>query len=564
MPVITLEQDRFCRLTGRRLEVDKMSKWLPWLGLDIEEVGSDYVKVEYNPNRMDFSSQAGIARAFCGLMEWRMGAPQYEAHPASIVLNVDPSVSEVRPYVLGGVIRGMEMDDDVVRELMEMQEDLHWGIGRDRRKASIGVHNLDVVEPPFIYEAVPPDAISFVPLAKEEKMTLKDILEKHEKGVVYRHLVDWAPLYPVIIDRRGDVLSFPPIINGELTRVSSSTENLFIDVTGPDLPSVDKSLNILTAALKDMGGTLETVRIEYPNKTLVTPDLSVQKRRLNVRYANRLLGLKLTKEEAARCLRKCRLDAEPLTPNILEVSIPPYRVDILHEVDLVEEVAIGYGYYRLEPARPKSVTTGKSHKASEVSSYVRQIMVGLGFNEMMNFILTNEETQYEKVRLNGGKIVRLANPTSAEYSVVRELLLPCLMTNLAVNKHESYPQSIFEVSDVLKIDREAETVTCRELHVAAATSHPSANFTEIRSYAEVLLHNLGVTDLKIRATICPIFIEGRSAAVQHNEKEIGVVGEVHPEVLNNFELENPTGAFEINLENIDLPSHRQKNRRIYA
>jgi len=550
MPVITLDHDRFCKLTGRKIELDDMGKWLPWLGLDIEEEGLNYVKVEYNPNRMDFSSQAGIARAFCGLMEWETGIPKYEVHPGSLSINVDPTVSNVRPYVLCAVVRNLELNDDAVRELMEMQEDLHWGVGRDRRKASIGVHNLNVVKPPFTYEAVQPDEVSFVPLAKEEEMTLKEVLEKHEKGADYRHLVDWSPLYPVIVDENGDVLSFPPIINGELTRVDSSTRNLFIDVTGLELNAVGRSLNILTTALKDMGGTLESVQIGYPDKTMVTPDLSVQKMRLRVRYANSLLGLKLSEEETIKCLGKCRLDAKPLSRNILEVHIPPYRIDVLHEVDLVEEVAIGYGYYRLKPTLPKAVTTGKSNRAGAMSSCVRQIMVGLGFSEMMNFILTNEETQYEKMRGKAEKVIRLANPASAEYSIVREMLLPCLMRNLAENKHESYPQRIFEVSDVLKLDEKAETRARRELHIAAASSHPSANFTEIRSYAEVLLRNLGITNFIVKAANHPSFIEGRAVSVQHDGKELGMAGEVHPQVLNNFQLENPTAAFEINLEQI--------------
>ena len=561
MPVITLDQDRFSKLTGRKVEIYDMTKWLPWLGLDIEEVGPTYVKVEYNPNRMDFSSQGGIARAFCGIMEWETGLPTYEVHQGSIVLSVDSTVSKVRPYVLGAVIRDIKLDDEAVRELMEIQEDLHWGIGRDRRKASIGVHNLDSVEPPFTYKAVPPDEISFVPLAKIEEMTLGEILERHDKGVAYRHLVDWSPIYPIIVDRNGDVLSFPPVINGELTRVSSSTKNLFIDVTGPDFNSVSKSLKVLATALRDMGGTIETVRVRYPDKTFVRPDLSVEKVRLKVRYANKLLGLNLTEEEAIRCLMRCRLGAKSLEHDILEVWVPPYRTDILHEIDLVEEVAIGYGYYRLKPTLPKAVTTGKSHNASDVSGFVRQTMLGLGFSEVMNFILANEETQYDKMRLKAEKVIRLANPTSAEYSIARGSLLPSLMKNLSENKHESYPQTIFEVSDVLKIDDQAETRTRRELHAAAVASHPSANFTEVRSYAEALLHSLGIANFIVKVTSHPSFLEGRVASIQHNRKEIGIVGEIHPEVLNNFELENPTGAFEINLEEL-LDNLIMKDRKV--
>jgi len=550
MPVITLDQNRFSELIGKKVEIEEMTKWLPWLGLDIEEVGPSYVKVEYNPNRIDFCSQAGIARAFCGIMEWETSLATYEVHQGNMILIVDPSVSKVRPYVLGAVVRNIKLDDDAVKELMEIQEDLHWGIGRDRRKASIGVHNLDAVKPPFTYKAVLPDAMSFVPLAREEKMTLREILEKHDKGMAYRHLVDWSLVYPIIVDTNGDVLSFPPVINGELTRVSSHTRNLFIDITGPEFSPVGKCLNVLTTALKDMGGTLENIQVRYPDRTLLTPDLSAQKMHLRVRYANRLLGLKLTEEEAVTCLLKCRLGAKPSRPNILEVLVPPYRIDILHEIDLVEDVAIGYGYYRLEPTLPRAVSTGKSHRASVLSGCVRQVMIGLGFSEVMNFILANEEIQYDRMRLEPEGVIKLANPASAEYSIVRGSLLPSLMRNLSENKHESYPQRMFEVSDILKIDDQAETRTRRRLHAAAVTSHPSANFTEIRSCAEALLHSLGVTDFTVKVASSPSFLEGRVASIQRNGKEIGTVGEVHPEVLNNFELENPTGAFEIDLEEI--------------
>jgi phenylalanyl-tRNA synthetase beta chain len=431
---------------------------------------------------------------------------------------------------------------------MEMQEDLHWGIGRDRRKASIGVHNLDHVEPPFTYTTGDPTTSKFVPLEKTTEMTLKEILESHEKGKAYRHLVDWAPRYPLLIDKKGRVLSMPPIINGELTRVNSLTRNLFIDVTGPDVNAVAKSMNVLVTALADMGGSIESVQIEYSNRTIVSPDLRPQQMKLRTSYANKLLGLKLSEAQTIQSLRKCRLDAKRLGKELLEVSIPPYRIDILHEVDLVEEVAIGYGYFNLKPTEPTTVTTGKQHETEEAANHVRQIMIGLGFIEVMNFILTNEVNQYEKMRKDSGKKVTLANPISAEFSIARDDLLPSLMKNLADNRHESYPQRIFEVSDVITIKEKAETRSDRKLHVAAVSSHPSANFTEIKSYTEALLVNLGLTGWKIKEAQHSSFLEGRSAAIHIKRGKIGILGEIHPEVLNNFELENPTSAFEINLK----------------
>ena len=551
MPVITLYRDRFSSAVGRPITVEEMAKWLPWMGLDIEEVGPDYVKVEFNPNRIDFSSHAGIARGYSGLRGWKTGLHKYEVREGKVALNVDPSVSEVRPYVLAAVIRNISLDYDSVRELMEIQEDLHWGVGRDRRKVSIGVHNMDVVQPPFSYVAREPNAVRFVPLDKTEEMSLQEILERHEKGVAYRHLVDWASRYPLILDSKEQVLSFPPIINGELTRVDSQTKNLFIDVTGTDYKAIARSLNVLVTALVDMGASLESVSVNYPDRVVVSPDLTPPRMKLRIDYASRLLGLKLSESKVIQSLKKSRLDAKRISKGVLEVLIPAYRIDIMHEIDLVEEVALGYGYFRMKPTKPTTVTTGKQHSAFEKANRVRQVMIGLGFTEAMNFILTNEVAHYEKMRRKiGGGMVRLANPVSAEYSIAREDLLPSLMKNLADNKHESYPQRLFEVSDVIKISGKTETRSERRLHVAGVSSHPTANFTEIKSIVEALLANIGVKRWEVKATRHPSFLQGRVAAIHVKRRKVGVLGEVHPEAINNFELENPVGAFEIDLEEI--------------
>ncbi|RLI40486.1 phenylalanine--tRNA ligase subunit beta, partial [Candidatus Bathyarchaeota archaeon] len=532
MPVITLSKDRFSTFIGRSITVEEMAKWLPWLGLDIEDVGPDYVKVEFNPNRIDFSSTAGVARAFSGLREWETGLPKYEVAKGKIVLNVDSSVSEVRPYVLAAIIRNIRLDDESVRELMEMQEDLHWGVGRDRRKVSIGVHNLDVVQPPFSYVTSDPNAVRFVPLDKVEEMSLQEILERYEKGVAYSHLVDWASEYPLIIDSQKRVLSFPPIINGELTRVDSQTRNLFIEITGTDYNAIARSLNVLVTALSDMGGTIESVRVNYPDHTVASPDLMPQRMKLRIDYANELLGLKLSESKVIQSLRKSRLDAKRISKGVLEVLIPAYRIDIMHEVDLVEEVAIGYGYFRLKPTKPATITTGKQHSISEKANRVRQIMIGLGFTEVMNFILTNEVVHYEKMRQKiGGEMVKLANPVSAENSIARVELLPSLMKNLADNRHESYPQRLFEVSDVMRISGKTETRSERRLHIAGVCSHPTANFTEIKSYVEALLANLNVKRWEVKAARNPSFLKGRVAAIHVKCRKVAILGEIHPEVI---------------------------------
>jgi len=550
VPAITLNRDRFSKFVGRPFTVEEMVKWLPWLGVDLEEIGSDYVKIEFNPNRVDFCSYAGVARALCGLMGLRTGLPSYRVQKGQTILKVDPSVLKVRPCILGAVVRNLTLDEEVVKELMEMQEDLHWGLGRNRVKVSIGIHDLDKVQPPFTYMAADPDEIKFVPLDKAEEMSMREILEKHEKGIAFRHILEGATRYPIILDSKGRALSFPPIINAELTRVTGQTTNLFIDATGLDMLAVRRSLNVLITALADMGGSIESVGVRYPNYTEVAPDLKPQQMTMTISSACKLLGLDLAEDEVIQCLRKCRLDAKKAGRGILNVSIPAYRIDIMHAVDLAEEVAIGYGYYRIKPTKPKTTTTGETNEMFETANRVRQVMIGLGFTEVMNFILTNEEVHYHKMRQKVGRAVKLANPVSMEYSIIRESLLPGLMKNLMDNKHESYPQRLFEVSDVIKIDEKVETGTVRLLHVAGVSSHPTTSFTEIKAHVEALLITLGITDWELIETKNPSFIPGRGAAIYLKGKEVGALGEAHPELLNNFELENPTGAFEIALEEI--------------
>ncbi|MBS7605394.1 MAG: phenylalanine--tRNA ligase subunit beta [Candidatus Bathyarchaeia archaeon] len=548
MPVITLKAERLSSFLGRSISVDELVKWLPWIGFDIEEVGDGYVKVEYNPNRIDFCSYAGVARALKGFLELEVGLPRYRAEEPKLTLYIDEVVANVRPYMLAAVIRNIKLDEEAVAELMEMQEDLHWGIGRDRRKASIGIHNLDAVKPPFKYTAVEPTSVKFIPLGKAEEMTPKEILEKHEKGIAYRHLVDWAPRVPLLVDRDGNVLSMPPIINGELTRVTGETRNLFLDVTGPSYEAVERSLKVLATALVDMGGTLEKVYVKYPDRTVISPNLEPEERKLRVNYARKMLGLKISADEAINCLRRCRLDAEKLNEDTLRVLIPPYRIDILHEVDLVEEVAVGYGYYRLKPTTPKVVTVGRKHPIYVLADRARQIMIGLGYLEVMNFTLTNERVHYEFMRLKPKNPVKIANPVSLEYTIMRQMLLPGLMKNLAENTHESYPQRIFEVSDVVRVNRRLETMCERRMHLAAATAHSEANFTEVKSICEALITNLDIVGWQIRAAKHPSFLQGRTAALYVGNKRVGILGEVHPEVLNNFQIENPVAAFEIDLE----------------
>ena len=547
MPVITLDRDRFSELLGRSVGVEEMVKWLPWLGVDIEEVGKDYVKVEFNPNRIDFSSPAGLARAFRGMMSWEVGLPKYELAQGGSVLKVDPSTREVRPYVVGAIVRNIKLTDTLLQEIIELQEDLHWGLGRNRRKVAIGIHDLDRVVSPFAYVTAAED-LKFCPLGGDGEMSIEEILREHEKGKIFGGILSKSRRYPLIVDGLNRVMSFPPIINSELTRVTVRTKNLFVDITGTDLGAVNMGLNVLTTSLYDMGCGIETVKVIYEDGTLITPNLEPRRKELRTSYARDLLGLELSDEDIAEALRRCRLGAEIVGGGRVEASIPPYRADVMHEVDLVEEVLVGYGCYKVRPEVPPTTTMGNPHYASSIAGVIRQIMVGLGFTEVVNFTLTNKSNHYDKMGISDGRALSLANPISSEYSIIRESLLPGLIENLVTNKRETLPQRLFEVSDVVKVDGRRETMSRRILSVAGVASHRSASFTEVRTYVEALLEELGVKGWKMRRGHEKSFLPGRVAILTLRGRGVGILGEVHPQVLNNFDLENPVCGFEIDVD----------------
>jgi phenylalanyl-tRNA synthetase beta chain len=555
MPVIDLNRNRFARFLGKDLSTNEMTDKLPWLGLDIEGVDAESVKIEYNPNRADFCSYTGIARALQGIMNIKTGLIDYKVVPSGLSFKVDSSVENVRPIILCSVVKHLIIDEDVVAELMTMQDDLTWSIGRDRKKAAIGIHDLDKTHGPFKYLGCGPDDLRFVPLGKTEEMTPRQVLEKHEKGIAYGHLVAGLKRYPVILDGDGGIISFPPVINSEQTRVTGDTRNLLIDVTGYEMGPVSSALNILITALSDMGGKLQSIIMEYPDKTTISPDLSPRHITFRPEYGRKLLGLKLSDERVAEALERCRMKVHR-KDHTFDVEIPVYRVDIMHEVDLVEELALGYGFYKITPTLPKTLGIGEPHPLVELAREGRTIMVGHGYVEMMNLILTNDDIHYHRMRMRNGDAVRLLNPVSADFSIMRTSLLPGLMKNLMDNTHESYPQKIFESSDIILRQPDSSVKTRRVLHLAGVSSHAEASFTEARSVMESVLQNLDLEGWSVIEDNQPFFIEGRAAKFVFGDLELGIAGEIHPEVLTNFLLENPVAAFEMDLELAN--THRKK------
>ncbi len=533
MPVVTFNYYDFISLLGKEIEKDVLLERIPMIGAGIERIEGDEISIEIFPDRPDMLSVEGLARAIRSFLGIEKGMKKYEIKQSDISLKIEKSVEKVRPYIAGAVVRNITLSDEAIASLMEVQEKLHFSIGKDRKKMAIGVHDLDRVKPPFFYKGVKPDEIKFVPLASDEEMNLKEILEKHEKGIAYAHLLKDKKLYPIIIDSNNNVLSFPPIINGQLTAVTEDTKNIFIDVTGIDRKAVQDALVIIATSLAERGGKLEQVEI-IEKESIFTPDLTPQYNKVDIEYVKRILKLD-NEKEIVDALLKMGHDAK-IEENKIKVFSPAWRVDILHAIDIIEDIAKGYGYENFEERMPNSMTFGSSISYEKI----HQTMIGLGFNEVITLSLSSKEKEFNKME-SKGNAVELANPISSEHSIVRQSLIPSLLSILSKNKHHDLPQQIYEVGNVIALEKDKAK---QKIMLAGVKIDAKTGFTECKSIVEAILRNFDIK-MEVEEKKHGAFIDGRCASIVIGNKEAGYFGEIKPSVICNFELEYPVIAFEI-------------------
>jgi phenylalanyl-tRNA synthetase beta chain len=439
---------------------------------------------------------------------------------------------------------------------MHLQDKLDGTHGRSRQKTSIGIYNLDLIKPPIKYAAVLPSEVRFVPLGFDESMGLDEILERHPKGVEYGHIVKRAPLYPMLFDSDGKVLSFPPIINSnDLGKITEDSRNLLVEVTGTQHKAVLNTLNLVTLALIDRGGSAYSTTVHYPKGegycegTVATPNFESRPFKLSVAETNRFLGLGLSSAEIADLLGTAGLSVEKANSEFLTVLVPCYRIDVMHPVDIIEDVAIAYGYNNIEALWRELPTTGCAKADQRQIDVARDLLVGLGYQEILSTTLSNPESLFSKMNHPPTATVELANPKVNTMTCLRSWLLPSLIEFLSINQSVEFPQKIFELGKITHPDPAAETRTRDQDWLSAATSHPNANFTEIKSALDSVLSNLGF-EWQIKEMAHPSFIEGRVGGVNVEGVEVGVVGEVHPLVLEAWKLETPVAAFEVNYQKL--------------
>lgn len=537
-----------CSLIGKKISTQELNESIDFAKAEIDEIEGDLLKVEIkDSNRPDLWSAEGIAREIKGRLTKDRGLPKYKVEKSNVVVEVDEKVSKVRPLTVCAVVKNLKMNQAMMSQLIQLQEKVAGTFGRGRKEVAIGVYDLSRIKSPIKYTTAKLNK-KFVPLDFEEEMTIKEILEKHPKGKEFGHLVEGMKEIPIFIDAAGEVLSIPPIINSNFTgKVSEKTKEIFIECSGFDFKFLMPALNVLVAALIDRGAKVESVKVVYPRKVIFTPDLTPKKISVDVNFVNEISGLGLSAKEVAKLLEQARYEIVGMRGKKIELLYPAYRQDIMHQRDVVEDVIISFGYSRIKPEPIKYKTKGEISKMEVLADKVIEKMVDLGFQEILSYSLTNKEFLFKRMNMNEEKVVEIENPASLNWNVFRNWLLPSLMEFYSNNQHVEYPQKIFEVGDVVLIDEKGETGTKDVRKIAVAIADSKVSYDNIASVLDAFMSSIGAK-YELRRSKHSSFIEGRVAEILVKNKPIGFIGEIHPVVLENWKIEMPVAAFEINIE----------------
>ncbi|NQV08610.1 phenylalanine--tRNA ligase subunit beta [Candidatus Woesearchaeota archaeon] len=540
MPTVTLNRKVFENLVGKKISDNELKDRISMIGTDLESLDKNEIVVEIFPNRPDMLSEQGFGRALSSFMDIKTGLKRFEVKPSGDKVIIDKSVKNIRPYTTCAIVKGLKFTDEKIRELIQIQEKLDVTFCRKRKKAAIGIYPFEKIKTPIRYLALKPEDIKFIPLESKEIMNANQILIKHPTGRKYGHLLEGLKLYPVFIDANNEVLSVPPIINSDNTgRITENTTDVFIECSGFDFKVLNDLLNIIVTALEEMGGKIYSMELVYPEKKRTTPILEPRKMKIKTSYVNKILGLDLKEKEIKKLLERMGFGY-----NKENVLIPPYRSDILHEIDLVEDISIAYGYENLKPEIPNIATIGVEDGFSKFKNKISNILVGLKLLETNTYHISNKQDQANKMELNI-KPIELENALTIEYDVMRSWMVPSLLGVLSTNKHNEYSQNLFESGIVFKKGG-SETGVEEFTRLAVVTTHKDTNFTEVKQILDYLLNGVGLK-AEIQDTEHPSFIPGRVGRVSVNGKNVAYIGELSPKVLSNWGIEMPVSCFELNL-----------------
>ena len=566
MPKIEVDQKTFYTYLGYTPEKSELEDLLQCAKAELDGVDDDegILKIELNDtNRPDLWSTAGLARQL--KIYTGKGIPNYpfffrgdettkrwsrDTGERRVV--VDPKLENIRPYMTAFAVTGKPLDEPGLKDLIQTQEKLCWNFGRKRKSIAMGVYRSDMIQYPVKYSAADPEATRFIPLGMDRELSLREINREHPKGIEFGHIVDDFPLFPFITDSRGDVLSFPPVINSaHIGAVEVGDENLFIELTGLELHSLTLAASIIACDLADAGHTILPVTIEYPYDTCFGRECTVpayyqEPVEAEISLVNKMLGSEFSVEQAVGNLTRMGIETESRTTSI--VAFPPeYRDDFLHPVDVVEDIMVGAGMNFFEPVLPEDFTVGRLSPATAFGRKVKDVMVGLGFQEMMYSYLGSEKDYIGKMGLTDPPMVRIANPMSENYEYVRASIFPNLLGSESVSGNGVYPHHIFEIGKVvLPSDTDNYGSETRNF-LGFLSSDSGADFNMVNSQVSALFFYLS-REYSLEELEDPRFIPGRAARIVYNGASCGCFGEVHPKILENWNIQMPVTLCEVDLD----------------
>ncbi|KAI5460000.1 hypothetical protein BGZ63DRAFT_262960 [Mariannaea sp. PMI_226] len=592
MPTIAVDKYKLYEALGQKFTTEEFEDLCFEFGIELDEDTENderpivngvqeppQLKIEIPANRYDMLCFEGIAlnlNIFLG----RTPAPNFRlVEPAGgklETITVHPDVEKVRPYVAGAILRNIKFTQDRYESFIALQDKLHQNLARNRTLVSIGTHDYDTVQGPFTYEALPPKDIKFIPLNQTKEMNAEELMTFYETDKHlgrYLHIIRDAPVYPVIFDSNKVVGSLPPIINGDHSKITLNTTNVFIEITATDLTKLEIVTDMMVTMFSTYCAepfTVEPVQIvsEHNNLTRVTPSLKPRLFPAEIDYLNSCTGLNESTDNLCKLLSKMAYTCKQSDKdsNILEVSIPPTRPDVLHQCDIMEDLAVCYGYNNLPRTAPnRSATVGAPLPINKLTDIIRIEAAMAGWSEVLPLSLCSHDENFAWLNRkdDGNTVVRLANPKTAEYQVVRSTLLPGLLKTIRENKGHSVPMKIFEASDVVFKDESTERKARNERHFSAAWYGRSSGFEVVHGLLDRVLLMLRTNFLTeddpkkpdgywIEEFNHDTFLPGHAASVWlrvgGKEHRIGEFGVLHPTVLEKFDLKYPVSTLEINLE----------------
>lgn len=560
MPKIEVTESILAGILGRRYPHHELEQLLTVAKAELDGVNEEegVLKIELNDtNRPDLWSSAGLGRQLrCYLgtpaADYTFfSTPSRSLDAGGRAVLVEPDLKEIRPYIAAFAVTGKPIDSAMLKDLIQTQEKLCWNYGRKRSSIAMGVYRADLIKYPVHYSAVSPTTTKFQPLGMEEVLSLEEILEGHPKGREYGQILKQFQLYPYLTDDTGNTLSFPPIINSaRIGAVQEGDSELFIEMTGTDLPSLTLAASIVACDLSDFGYEILPVEVHYPydtpfGRTITTPCYFQEGSETTVEYVNRLLGTELGGEEMVAALGRMGVAARVEEARVI-ITVPEYRNDFLHQSDIAEDVAIGIGLDSFEPEMPRDYTQGGLTTSERTARKVRRVMTGLGFQEMIYNYLGSGRDFIDKMEISGEELVRVANPMSENYEYLRASILPALLKSEVVSANGVYPHNIFEIGKVAYLDDSEVTGTTTRNYLGLLSADRAAGFTQINSTISALFFYTKL-DYQLEPLLDPRFIPGRCAAIVVGGRRVGYFGEIHPKVLENWGIVMPVSSGEMDL-----------------